>query len=115
MTLLHGFVQTSKFYDDVHFVQGFSRSGHFTIVEANLLTDIGKRLFMLESGQVEPENQVEQNFVSVCHGHRQAETRLERLWIKYKSVIKNSNKFYGLNSSTKSSNLEINANLEDTY
>lgn len=58
MTLIHGFIFTDKFYDDVHFPHGFGKSGDFTIAEAKLLTDIGKRLIALEQGLSKPENQV---------------------------------------------------------
>ncbi|WP_372771178.1 DUF413 domain-containing protein [Pseudoalteromonas sp.] len=86
MDLLYGFVKTSNFYDDLNFPQGFNRSGHFTIQEAELLTAIGKRLFQLEHQLAEPKNHTEENFVIMCQTKREAETRIESLWHKYKSV-----------------------------
>lgn len=86
MDLLHGFVKTSNFYDDLNFPQGFNRSGHFTIQEAELLTAVGKRLFHLEHQLAEPQNHTEQNFLTMCQTKREAETRIESLWHKYKSV-----------------------------
>lgn len=50
MKLIHGFIAEAPFYDDAHFPRGFSKSGNFTIIESELLTQVGKRLFMLEQG-----------------------------------------------------------------
>ena len=69
MKLVHGFIAESPFYDDAHFPRGFSKSGNFTIVESELLTKIGKRLFMLEQGLSKPENAVEKQFVQFCKHH----------------------------------------------
>ncbi|WP_206486189.1 DUF413 domain-containing protein [Thalassotalea sp. G2M2-11] len=100
MNLIHGFVQTNKFYDDVHFPRGFSRSGKFSIRESELLTLVGRRLSDLEHGCADAENQVEENFVSMCQSSREAETLIERLWLKYKDAIKVKS-FHTLNSSAK--------------
>ena len=59
MKLIHGFIAEAPFYDDAHFPRGFSKSGNFTIIESELLTQVGKRLFMLEQGFSNPENAVE--------------------------------------------------------
>ena len=66
MTLIHGFIQTERFYDDVHFPHGFSKSGDFTIADAELLSCIGQRLLMLEQGTAIPENKVEEQFIFLC-------------------------------------------------
>jgi uncharacterized protein YifE (UPF0438 family) len=50
MILVHGFIAEAPFYDDAHFSRGFSKSGNFSIAEAELLTQVGKRLIMLEEG-----------------------------------------------------------------
>lgn len=100
MNLIHGFIQTQKFYDDLHFPRGFSRSGKFSIQESELLTQIGKRLFDLEQGTAEPENQVEESFVLRCKLGGEGETKIEKLWQKYKES-KKPKSFHTLNGSSK--------------
>ena len=100
MNLIHGFIQTTNFYDDTHFPHGFSRSGKFSISESEMLTKVGKRLWDLEQGLATPENQVEEKFLSVCQNTAEADTKVERLWMKYKDSIKAKN-FYTLNSGSK--------------
>lgn len=86
MTLLHGFISTEYFYDDVHFPRGFKRTGDFSIAEAELLTEIGKRLLMLEQGLCKPETEVEEQFVRMCDEHTEGQTKVELLWKKYKKL-----------------------------
>lgn len=114
MDLLHGFVKTSNFYDDLNFPQGFNRSGHFTIQEAELLTAIGKLLFQLEHQLAEPQNHTEENFVAMCVTKRDPETRLESLWHKYKSATQ-SKRFHTLSSSVKANVDNAFNELEGNY
>lgn len=88
MTLNHGFIQAERFYDDVHFPRGFSKSGDFTIADAELLSSVGKRLLMLEQGIVTPENQVEEQFVFLCKSEAEGQTKIELLWQKYKRLTR---------------------------
>ena len=88
MTLIHGFIQAERFYDDVHFPRGFSKSGDFTIADAELLSCVGKRLFMLEQGLTIPENQVEEKFTFLCKSEAEGETKIELLWQKYKRLTR---------------------------
>ncbi len=88
MTLIQGFVQQELFYDDVHFPRGFRKSGDFSIAESELLTNVGSRLFSLEQGQRKPENQVEEQFVNMCHSKTEGQTKVEILWQKYKTLTK---------------------------
>ncbi len=99
MDLLHGFLSNEKFYDDVNFPVGFRKSGDFTIIEAELLTNIGKRLFNLEHGLQMPANQVEEKFVFMCKSHKQPDTKVEILWKKYKALTSKS--LYSLHGSCK--------------
>lgn len=103
MTLIYGFVQANKFYDDVHFPHGFSRSGKFSIKESEQLMQVGRRLWDLEQGFVSPENQVEEGFVHMCKSGYEPETKIERLWVKYKEAIKTKS-FHTLNGSTSKAN-----------
>lgn len=63
MVLIHGFIFSEQFCDDMHFPQGFKNSGDFSIFEAELLNNVGSRLFLLEHDLCEPKNQVEEQFV----------------------------------------------------
>ncbi len=86
MTLIHGFVTENPFYDDENFPRGFSKSGDFTLAEAELLTSIGKRLFMLEQSLCVAENQVEKQFVKMCATQFHGQTKAELLWKKYRKL-----------------------------
>ena len=86
MNLIHGFVPSEMFYDDINFPHGFKKSGDFNIAEAELLTSIGKRLHNLEQGISKPENQVEERFITVCKEQLEGETKVEILWQKYKRL-----------------------------
>ena len=83
MDIVHGFVASGTFTDDKNFPYGFSKSGHFSIPEASRLEAVGNRLNLLEQGIEAPANQVEENFVAVCKGEREAQTKVEMLWLKY--------------------------------
>ena len=88
MILIHGFIFQDKFYDDVNFPRSFGKSGDFNLSEAELLTNVGKRLFMLEEGLCAPENQVEETFVQMCKSQLDGQTKIELLWQKYKTLTK---------------------------
>lgn len=88
MTLIHGFICTDQFYDDTNFPRGFKKTGDFSIAEAELLTSIGKRLFMLEQDLCTPENQVEEQFVQMCKIKSECQTKIQLLWQKYKYLIR---------------------------
>ena len=97
MTLMHGFSFEDQFFDDAHFPRGFRKSGDFNIAEAELLTEVGKRLFLLEQAICMPENSVEEQFVQMCHLQTLGQTRVELLWQKYKSLTQHK-QFHGLMS-----------------
>ncbi|MFB1015673.1 MAG: DUF413 domain-containing protein [Alteromonadaceae bacterium] len=88
MKLTHGFKASELFYDDVNFPHGFRKSGDFNIADADLLVNIGKRLFILENALCKPENQVEEQFVQLCSSHIEGQTKVELLWQKYKTLTK---------------------------
>lgn len=83
MDLILGFIASKPFDDEKNFPYGLSKSGIFSIPEAEMLAKVGNRLSMLEQG-VTPENQVEENFIQVCQGAREASTLVEMVWQKYK-------------------------------
>ena len=71
------------FYDDVYFPKGFSRSDEFSITEASLLQDYGTTLKQLYDGFLSPQSEAEKRFVKVSNGHLEANSSIERVWIKY--------------------------------
>lgn len=99
MTLIHGFISTEAFYDDVHFPHGFSKSGDFSIAESELLTQVGKRLFMLEQSLCTAENQIEKQFVKMCVTQFEGQSKVEVLWQKYKNLTRHK-QFHTLNEQT---------------
>ena len=88
------------FYDDVYFPRGFSRSGDFTIAESTLLQDYGTTLKQLHDGFLSPENEAEERFVQVANGKLEANSSLERVWVKYIKAT-SPKSFYTLNSKCK--------------
>lgn len=111
MQITHSFKSIKSFYDDNNFPQGFSRSGHFTIVEAQLLTTIGHRLFQLESGSVSPETEEEVRFVNFIETNRDPENQAEKLWKKYKLLI-TKKAFHTLHGRNKATSITDN---EESY
>jgi uncharacterized protein YifE (UPF0438 family) len=96
MTLLHGFIWAEPFYDDAHFPHGFSKSGGVSIAESELLTQVGKRLFMLEQSLCTAENQVAKQFVKMCATQFEGQSKVEVLWQKYKCLTRQK-QFHALN------------------
>lgn len=88
MTLTTDFKSSDLFYDDVNFPRGFKKCGSFSISEADLLTEVGTRLYLLEQGSVSPETPAEQQFAVMCQSGGHAQSKIELLWQKYKRLIK---------------------------
>ena len=76
------------FFDDKHFPQGFNRSGDFTVPEAKLLTEFGLRLKLLSEQKVNAENDDEHRFIQVISGNEEAQSSLEKVWLKYVTISK---------------------------
>ncbi len=98
----HSFQSQKKFYDDKNFPRGFSRSGDFTLKEAEMLEAYGSACRQLSLENSEPQTAEEQHFVAVCRGEAEAETALERAWLKYVRLT-GQRRFFTLFGSTKSS------------
>ncbi|WP_417763141.1 DUF413 domain-containing protein [Shewanella sp.] len=77
------FSSDRPFYDDANFPRGFKRSGDFTNKEAELLETYGVALRDLAKRSRTAINAEEQHFVDVVNGQANAETTLEKLWLKY--------------------------------
>jgi uncharacterized protein YifE (UPF0438 family) len=86
MILIHGFIKENQFYDDVHFPRGINKSGDFTLAESEILTNVGKRLLMLEQEVCLPTNEIEKQFIQMCRDQSEGQTRIELLWQKYKKL-----------------------------
>ncbi|MEE1675946.1 DUF413 domain-containing protein [Agarivorans aestuarii] len=102
-----------RFADDKHFRRGFSRSGAFTIKEAELLERCGSAFKELDESSREPVDDIESLFVSVCRGDAEPETAEQKVWLKYKKLT-GRRAFHGLVSNPpKSSANETAANSDD--
>ncbi|GAA4894871.1 DUF413 domain-containing protein [Ferrimonas pelagia] len=87
MSAMESFQSQQLFFDDGAFPRGFRRSGTFTIHEAALLEQYGVAMQQLSLGLRTPSTPDEQRFVLICQGHKEASTKLEKVWLKY---LKNS-------------------------
>jgi uncharacterized protein YifE (UPF0438 family) len=84
-----GLNQTELFpyYDDMHFPYGFARSGYFTKKQAEILTSYGRHLRALWAEDTSPSNAIEENFVLVCQGLKEATNDIETAWLAYLNAI----------------------------
>jgi uncharacterized protein YifE (UPF0438 family) len=89
------FSSNRRFYDDKHFPRGFSRSGVFTLKEADLLERLGQVFKDLEEGSRQPSDDIEIRFVQVCKGEVEAQTPEEKVWLKFKQRT-GRRRFHGL-------------------
>lgn len=78
-----GFNPGPNFYDMKKYPRGFNKYGEFTKDEAHLLHTYGRHLSALEKGEKKPTSKPEKQFVAVLRGSREAETALEKAWMKY--------------------------------
>ncbi|RKF22073.1 DUF413 domain-containing protein [Alginatibacterium sediminis] len=89
------FESNRRFYDDKKFKRGFSRSGAFTIKEAELLERSGHAFKALDMGEREPSNEAEASFVACFRGLSEASNAEEKVWAKYKKLTGRKS-FHGL-------------------
>ncbi|WP_413111822.1 DUF413 domain-containing protein [Thaumasiovibrio sp. DFM-14] len=87
-----------RFCDNKAFPRGFAKSGDFTLVEADLLTHYGQTMLALELGNLEPENAEENHFLQTLIDHKNANTKLEKVWLKYIELSRGRKQFHTLNS-----------------
>jgi uncharacterized protein YifE (UPF0438 family) len=86
------------FSDSKQFPYGFKKSGDFSIAEANMLSTYGDTLFNLEFGSLLPENEEETRFVGVVRGECEAQSLLEKTWLKYVKLARTRRNFYTMHS-----------------
>ncbi len=89
-----------RFFDDKNFPKGFSKSGEFTLSEAELLSLYGDTMLAFEAGILEPETSEEKHFIKVLKHPNKANTKLEHVWIKYTKLTREPKKFHTLNSTS---------------
>lgn len=77
--LRQAFVSQRQFYDDQNFPRGFGRSGNFTLLEANILEQHGVVLKGLYNKILEPQNEIQAQFLAVVSGSRNQLTQLSEL------------------------------------
>lgn len=94
--MAESFSVTRRFFDDKNYPRGFSRHGDYTIKESQILEQFGQACFELENGQRKPATPEEKHFVAVCKGDADAETLLEKTWLKYRSRITKTKRVYTL-------------------
>jgi uncharacterized protein YifE (UPF0438 family) len=90
------FSATNRFFDPKNYPRGFSRHGDLTIKEADLLERYGNAFKELDEGKRNPVNEEEVKFVAVCRGECEAETELEKVWLKYLKHINKPKRFHTL-------------------
>jgi len=96
LKMADSFSTTNRYFDNKNYPRGFSRHGHFTIREAQLLERCGHAYNDLDSGKRAPVTEEEQQFVAVCHGQREPSTEHEKVWIKYIEHIRRPKRFHTL-------------------
>lgn len=103
------------FIDRQKFPYGFKKSGDFSITEANLLTQFGKTLLALESGELAPESEDEQHFVEFVNGQADAVNNVEKAWAKYVRLARGKKHFYTLHSSASNQSDYDDDYTEETF
>ncbi|AGH37568.1 YifE like protein [Bibersteinia trehalosi USDA-ARS-USMARC-188] len=94
--MAESFSVTRRFFDDKNYPRGFARHGDYTIRESQNLEQFGQACLALESGERQPATAEEEQFVAVVKGERVAETALEKVWIKYRTLTSKSKRIYTL-------------------
>jgi uncharacterized protein YifE (UPF0438 family) len=103
------------FIDRQKFPYGFRKSGDFSITEANLLTQYGKTLLALESGELAPESEDELHFVEFANGRTDAINNVEKAWAKYVRLARGKKHFYTLHSSASNQSDYDDDYTEETF
>ncbi|EGR2795354.1 hypothetical protein BOO29_07860 [Vibrio navarrensis] len=97
-TIRHG---KKRFYDNAKFPRGFAKSGDFTLAEEEILTLYGDTLQALETGELTPENEAEEHFLTLLDNPENANSKVERTWLKYVRLARGRKRFHTLNGRNK--------------
>ncbi|MFI3246588.1 MAG: DUF413 domain-containing protein [Ferrimonas sp.] len=104
--------QQNGLFSDKRYPRGLSRSGIFTLGEAQILERHGNAFQALSSGTCAPRNEEEQRFIDVAHGRETPVTPAEKVWMKYQKTL--SRRSYTLTSSNRSNSGDDDDGSVDT-
>ena len=90
---LNSFSSKTKFYDDKNFPYGFQRSGYFTFIESECLTNCGHLMNQLAQKKVKPEGEEQKHFMQMLEGKVEAVHEAEKAYVKYQQIIAKKNAF----------------------
>ena len=68
------------------FPYGLERSGEFTREQVQLIMKHGYAYEALDKNTRAPENDEEKQFVAFCRGDKEAETKHERVWKRFRAA-----------------------------
>jgi uncharacterized protein YifE (UPF0438 family) len=95
------FSVTRKFYDDKNYPRGMSRSGDYSVTEVTILETYGIALLEISSGKRQPTTEEEINFKAVCSNEQNADTAIEKAWMKYQNKVLTPKQFHTLFGNTR--------------
>lgn len=75
------------FNDFRNYPYGFSRSGDFSIRESDALLHFGCLITALVAGELAVSTDEDRNLLAVATGQKEAETVVEKAWMKYQKRI----------------------------
>ncbi|QOL26971.1 DUF413 domain-containing protein [Thalassotalea sp. LPB0316] len=101
INLNDSFLSNRRFYDDKNYPRGMSRSGDYSISEVQILETHGVALQEIANGTREPQTEAEIRFKGVCDGIYQAESKIEKTWLKYQNKVLTPRQFHTLFGSRK--------------
>tara|TARA_B100002049_G_C15967444_1_gene327239 strand:- start:160 stop:522 length:363 start_codon:yes stop_codon:yes gene_type:complete len=78
---------TKPFLDRKNYPYGFSRSGDFSISEAQALTKHGSLIAGLVDGHIPPQSEEDDSYLQSALGHQPPQNLAERAWLKYQQRI----------------------------
>ncbi len=107
------FYLAKRFYDKQKFPYNFSRSGDFTIFEANLLERFGSLFTALQQGLVSNPNDDDKHFLQVVQGQVPAESLEEKIWMKYLRIKSRSQIWLVDQEKVQSS--QVSSDNDDSY
>ena len=105
--LKHAFASDKLFYDDANFPRGFSRSGNFTLLEAEILENYGNILQALHKKTAQPSNELQTQFVKTSQGEQEPSNSFEKAWLKYLKLTTSAARFHTVFGKSKNTGSEI--------
>lgn len=92
----------SAFHDRNNYPYGFARSGDFSISESKALSQYGRLISALLSGELECSCEDDEGLLAVAKGEKEASTIAEKAWDKYQRRINRpkAGSIYGTTKST---------------